>query len=248
MFIQRWGKGERAFLGLHGWGGTHTTYAPLAPYLPDDASLYAVDLPGSGRTPRPAVRAWDLQTIAEGLSEAAAQIDAPQFTLIGNCSGGIVALAAMPLLAARVNRLVLIDPFAYVPWYFWMLTAPALGELSYYSTFANPLGRWVTNLSLKKHRAAETDLTATFGGVDHPAAHRYLRLFTRVTDPERFAWIQQPIDILHGARTFGAVRTSLPIWQRVWPRARVFELAGAGHLPIREATQELSRIIFRGEV
>ena len=54
-----------------------------------------------------------------------------------------------------------------------------------------------------------------------------------------------PIDIICGERTFGAIKKSVGMWRGVWPNARVFELEGAGHLPIEEATEDLSRIVFQ---
>jgi pimeloyl-ACP methyl ester carboxylesterase len=59
-----------------------------------------------------------------------------------------------------------------------------------------------------------------------------------------FAGVRQPIDIAYGQRTFAAVRRSVQEWQRLWPQARAFELAGGGHLPIEEATGPLARLIF----
>jgi pimeloyl-ACP methyl ester carboxylesterase len=61
---------------------------------------------------------------------------------------------------------------------------------------------------------------------------------------ERFAWIESPVDIISGGRTFGAIKRSIGMWRSLLPQARVFELEGAGHLPIEEATEEMSRIVF----
>ncbi|MDX2032829.1 MAG: alpha/beta fold hydrolase [Blastocatellia bacterium] len=242
MFIKRYGQGERVFFGLHGWSGTHRTFEPLVPFLPPDATLYAVDLPGSGRSPR--LASLDQESLSRAIAEAVNGLDADAITFIGNCSGAIQGLAALPAFAARVERLVLIDPFAFTPWYFRLFVLPVFGRYAYYSTFANPLGRWIANLSLKRHRTEETDLTESFGRIDHASVYRYLELLTQIDGIDQFAWIRHPIDIVHGERTFGAVRVSIERWKRIWPQARTFELAGAGHLPILEATEQLSRIIF----
>src|SRR5512132_3005474 len=110
MHIERYGKGENIFFGLHGWGGDHSTFAPLAAVLPDAATLYAADLPGYGRSPAP--HDWSIEAIADEVAAAIDATRAPRLTVIGNCSGAIVGLAAAETLGHRVERLVLIDPFA----------------------------------------------------------------------------------------------------------------------------------------
>jgi len=243
MFVERYGRGDRIFFGLHGWSGDHTTFAPLVNYLPDDAALYCADLPGCGRSQPP--REWRLEELAREIADEISKLDSQSVTVIGNCSGAILSLAAMPRIAERVNRLILIDPFAFAPWYFKLFVATPIGKYAYYSTFANPIGRWITNLSLRRHRTEASDLTVSFRAVDHVASYNYLRMLCAIDGIESFAWIRRPIDIVCGERTFGAVKRSVGMWRGVWPQSRVFELQGAGHLPIIEASEELSRIVFR---
>lgn len=242
MFIKRYGQGARAFFGLHGWSGDHRTFEPLVEFLPRDATLYSADLPGCGNSP--AIEDLNPESLAAEIAKAVQAIDAPRVTFIGNCSGAILGLSAMSRIAERIDRLALIDPFAYAPWYFRVFVSRRIGKYAYYSTFANPIGRWIANLSLRKHRAEETHLTESFGRVDHAVSLRYLQLMIAIDGIDQWRWIGHPIDIVYGERSFGAVRTSVAMWQVLWPRARVFELKGAGHLPIQEATRELSRIVF----
>lgn len=245
MFTKHYGQGERIFFGLHGWSGDHTTFAPLAKFLPPNAKIVSPDLPGYGQSPPP--RAWTLDALAEELAAEIEHLNSP-VTLVGNCSGALLGLSAMerrPRLTARINRLVMIDPFAYLPMYFKLFVTPPFGKYAYLSTFANPIGRWITNLSLKGHRAEQTDLTGSFRRVDHGVSYRYLELLARVEGIERWRGVQQPVDIVFGERSFGAIKTSVEMWKALWPQARAFELAGAGHLPILEATETLSGIVFR---
>ncbi|HEV2666776.1 MAG TPA: alpha/beta fold hydrolase, partial [Blastocatellia bacterium] len=159
MHIECYGSGSRVYFGLHGWSGDHATFAPLAVYLPAGVALYSADLPGYGRSPAP--RRWELAEITDEIASEVVAIDSP-VTIIGNCSGAVFALLAAERLPLRIERLILIDPFAYLPWYFKIFLHKRIGRYAYYSTFANPLGRWLTNLSLSKHRTAETDLTESF--------------------------------------------------------------------------------------
>ena len=242
MHIERYGSGAEAYFGLHGWSGDHRTFAPLLPHLPAGASLYCADLPGCGRSPAPP--RWELSAITEEIVRAVSQIDAPAVSLICNCSGALLGLLAVRQIETKFRRLILIDPFAYWPWYFKVFVAPGWGKYAYYSTFANPVGRWLTNRSLSNRRAAETHLTQSFASVNHEAAHRYLVMLSGIEGIEQFSGLRLPIDIVYGARTFGAVKKSVAHWGTIWPQARCRELAGAGHLPIEEATAQLSEIIF----
>lgn len=242
MFVQRYGNGSRAFLGLHGWSGDHRTFEPLLRYLPKDASFYSVDLPGYGQSPVP--REWTLAAFAEAVGDVIDKLPAERLTLVGNCSGALLGLLAAPSRLARLERLVLLDPFAFVPWYFRLFIEKPFGKYAYYSTFANPLGRWITNLSLARYRAEATDLTGSFGKVDHAVSLRYLELLASIGSIERFREVRVTTDIVNGARSFQAVKASVAMWQTLWPHAQCWELAEAGHLPILEATEELSRIVF----
>ncbi len=242
MHLERYGSGPQVYFGLHGWSGDHSTFAPLAERLPAGASLYSADLPGCGQSPPP--RRWELSAITDEIVAAISGLGAPDVTLIGNCSGALLGLLAAKQIANRIKRLVLIDPFAYWPWYFKVFVAPSFGKYAYYSTFANPVGRWLTNRSLKRKRAANTHLTQSFASINHETVYRYLLLLTGIEGIAQFDPLRMPIDIVYGARTFGAVKKSAARWRAIWPQARCWELPGAGHLPIKEATAALSKIIF----
>ena len=242
MHVVRHGAGPRAFVALHGWGGSHLTFAPLAPHLPPDVSLFAVDLPGYGRSPRADGSA---EEVAGAVVRTVDAVGAADVTLVGNCSGAIFALLAA-LGAPRVRRVVLVDPFAFVPWYFKVFLHPAIGRYAYYSTFANPLGRWITNASLRRQRAAGSHLTQSFRRVDHEVSLRYLAILDAVGDVSFARGVGVPVDILFGERTFGAVKASLPRWREVLPQARLWPIGGAGHLPIEEAPAQVAALAFSG--
>ena len=242
MYLNRAGSGPQIFLGLHGWSGDHRTFEPLTRELPEEATFFSADLPGCGKSKPP--RHWTVAAIADEIAESAWGLAHP-FTLAGNCSGALLAIAAAQRLGNRVERLVLIDIFATFPWYFRVFLSKVIGRYAYYSTFANPVGRLITNFSLKHKRSAETNLTEGFSRIDHASAYNYLRLFESFPQPETFEGLTQPIDIVYGDRTFQAVRESAIHWRRVWPQAKIFELKNAGHLPILEATAQLRNIVFQ---
>jgi pimeloyl-ACP methyl ester carboxylesterase len=113
VHIETSGGGPRTFVALHGWGGSHRTFHPLLPFLPADVTLHAIDCPGYGRSATPQ---WTREAYREAIAAAIDTIDAESFVLVGNCSGAIFGLdAVMQRHSARIERLVLYDPFAYTP-------------------------------------------------------------------------------------------------------------------------------------
>jgi pimeloyl-ACP methyl ester carboxylesterase len=246
MYVERYGAGPRLWLGLHGWSGDHRTFEPLARYLPEGVALYAPDLPGCGKSPPPG--SWTLASILRQLLDLVARLATPPMVVIGNCSGAILALCLAQQLrrqgrSGAIERLVLIDPFAYWPWYFRVFASPRIGRYAFACSFGNPVGRRLINLALVSKRRADTDLTEGFAGVSTDVALAWLRILREIETVHVFADLDLPVRILHGARTFDAVRRSLHVFRKMWPQLEVRVIEGAGHLPLREAPQQVAASI-----
>lgn len=246
MFSRSWGGGEEIVIGLHGWGGDHQAFAPLVPWLSGDFKLVSCDLPGYGKTPAPS--RFGREEVAASIAAWIDSLGHSRVTLLGNCSGALAALLAAPKLQTPLTRLILLDAFAYVPWYFRVFSNPAFGDYAYHATFANPVGRWLTNRGLAARRQAGTDMTSSFSRVNHAATLAWLRMMAEIPGYEYFRPVKAPIELVHGERTFDAVKRSINLWKKLWPHAPVTELRGAGHLGIAEAPRELAGIVFKTNV
>jgi len=249
MYFIRKGMGARGIVGFHGWSGDHTTFLPSMEKLPEAVSFYSYDLPGCGRSPEPA--RWEIREVARSVAKELLGLEKENLTLVGSCTGGLMAVFVARELAEMgrgsvVGRLVMIDPFAECPWYFRLFLIPGLGGLMYRTAFANSLGRWITNLLLREKRTGEVNLTESFRQVNHRVTLDYLRMFERAGAPEQFQGLKIPTEIVRGEKTFGAVKQAVERWQRVWPEANVHVLLGVGHLPIDEGTEMVERILFAG--
>ena len=243
------GRGGKVVVGFHGWSGDHRTFQPLLKKLPEAISFYSYDLPGCGRSPEP--DRWEIREVARSLAKELLGLEKENLTLVGSCTGGLMAVFVARELAEMgrasvVGRLVMIDPFAECPWYFRLFLIPWLGGLMYRTAFANPVGRWITNAMLKAKRTGDVNLTESFGQVNHRVTLNYLRMFERAGAPEQFQGLMIPTDIICGQKTFGAVKLAVERWGRVWPKATMHILPRVGHLPIDEGTEMVERILFAG--
>jgi pimeloyl-ACP methyl ester carboxylesterase len=178
-------------------------------------------------------------------------LEKENLTLVGSCTGGLMSVFVTRELVEMgrgsvVGRLVMIDPFAECPWYFRLFLIPVLGRIMYATAFANPQGRWITNLFLSEKRSGKVDLTESFAQVSHRVTLAYLRMFESAGAPEQFQGLKIPNDIIYGQKTFGAVKHAVERWRQVWPEASVHVLPGVGHLPIDEGTEMVERILFAG--
>lgn len=247
MYVERYGHGARCILGLHGWSGDHTTFDPLARCLPSEVSLYAPDLPGCGRTPPPS--RWRLSAVADYIATLLEELSSGGLILAGNCSGGLLGLCAVLRLMApgtrpEIERIVLIDPLAYWPWYFRLFASEPAGRYAYRGAFGNPVGRRMVNLCRASRRQKQTNLTEGFEAVPPEVARAYLRVFGEIRAPGQFAMIRTPITLLYGERTFKAVRRSVAIYRGIWPQTEVIEIRGAGHLPLAEAPAAVASLLL----
>jgi pimeloyl-ACP methyl ester carboxylesterase len=242
MHVEPYGKGPRTFLAFHGWGGDHREFAPLAARLPDDVRLLSVDLPGYGQSPKPP--RWDMPEIVGGIIGDMDERGVNDGTLVGFCSGAVMALLVAQQIPVRVARIVMIDPFAFLPWYFRIFVAGEFGRRAYQTTFASPFGRKITTWVLRRRQSSDDDFMGAFGRVDHEATQRWLELFHRVGPASQFAGLSMPIDIAYGEHTFAAVRESDREYCAIWPHARTFQLRHVGHLPLVRGAKQLVPIIF----
>lgn len=242
MFVKEYGSGKRVFLCLHGWGGDHREFAPLASRAPDDVCLLSVDLPGYGHSPKPGE--WSLDAITDEVLSILETRGIRSCTLIGFCSGAGLALMLAARAPAEVRRVVMIDPFAFVPWYFRLFLFGKFGRRAYATTFQTQVGRKITDWVLKRLQTSDADFTNAFVNLDHDVTLRYLQMLSRVDIHQRLKNLNMDMDILYGENTFGAVRRSIEIYRRLLPQVKLKELRGVGHLPMIKGAKQLAAFIL----
>ncbi|RDV36388.1 alpha/beta fold hydrolase [Bradymonadaceae bacterium TMQ3] len=232
-------------IGLHGWGGSHHTFDPLREHLPPTRAFAACDWPGYGHSQAPADFTLDaiVEPVAGWLRDLRGRHPGP-FIAVGSCSGALFGIELLRRHAGALDHLVMVEPFAFNPWYLKLFLIPGFGRLAYTSTFANPLGRWLTNRSLAAQSDEQPDMT-TVAQTPTRTTLSYLRELDRMGNARRFTSVTTPLSLVHGERTFGALIRGIPIWQELFPCAQLDVVEGAGHLPLSEKPELLARLIER---
>lgn len=244
MYIDRYGDGREIFLGLHGWGNDQRIFRPLAQFVPHQAVFQSAALPGCSLSPAPAE--WSVDSILGEILETITDLGDSPITLVGHCGGAIFGLLAAEKAGTLIKRIVLVDPFAYLPRYFKVFVNDFIGKYAYRTTFANPVGRWITNRTLQNTSVrGSADLTASFSGINHQTAVRYLTLFAEIEKTRTALNISAEVDLIYGEKSFKAVKKSIDLLKEMLPQARVWQVSGAAHLPFEEAAAEISQIIFQ---
>ena len=109
----RSGSGPPLLL-LHGLLGYSFSWRFAMPMLAQQATVYAVDMPGAGFSERPADLDCCLKASAERLLRFLDVVGLESCDLLGTSQGGAVAMMAAAIDPRRVRRLILVNPVN--PW------------------------------------------------------------------------------------------------------------------------------------
>ena len=238
-----YGEGPVSYLGLHGWGADHRTFAPLEPFLPSNIQLLCPDFPGCGGLAPP--REWTIDCVIEETARTLKEqslVDPP--TIIGSCLGAVFALEMLQLGVISTQRLVIIDPLIFFPMYLRVFLLGKFGKGAYRASMETGVGRIMANLISRTNRSSDVDMTASLKDIDHDSAYCYLKMMTDLPNPQRYSNLELAVDIIYGEETFRFARKSSKALKAIWEHANEHQVPKASHLPIIEQTEFTARLIF----
>jgi non-heme chloroperoxidase len=102
------GDGERTFVLVHGWKGSHRLWDQTVAGLAERHRVVAYDHRGMGESDKPRGR-YDFDVLAGDLAFVLAELDLRDVTLVGWSMGCTVSLRHMERGGERVGRLVLVN-------------------------------------------------------------------------------------------------------------------------------------------
>ncbi len=255
---------------VHGLGGSHGNWDLLAPLLTPSARVWALDLPGFGRS-EPGDRRATVQANVAVLQRFLREVVGEPVVLVGNSMGGMISLFTAAAAPDAVRALVLLDPALpggrrrldpLVAVTFALYALPGIGErvLSVRRARQTPLTRVRTMLQLvgvdpDTLPAPVVDRAVTLleqredaAGMDRAfltAARSLLRI---LLDPRRYraamARVTAPVLLVQGD-----VDRLVPVdaareTARQNPGWRYEELAGVGHVPQLQVPDRLAGLVL----
>ncbi|WP_448640219.1 alpha/beta fold hydrolase [Geodermatophilus sp. URMC 63] len=255
---------------VHGLGGSHGNWDLLAPLLTPSARVWALDLPGFGRS-EPGQRRTTVQANAAVLQDFLREVVGEPAVLVGNSMGGMISLFTAAATPDLVAGLVLLDPALpgrrrrldrVVALTFALYAVLGLGErvLLLRRSRQTPLTRVREMLRLvgvdpDELPAPVVDRAVTLleqredaAGMDRAFLSAARSLLGILLDPRRYrsamARITSPVLLVHGDRDrlvpVDAAREAV----RRQPEWRYEELAGVGHVPQLQVPDRLAALVL----
>ncbi len=239
---------------IHGLMASSDEWSKVIPALAESRQVWAIDLIGFGFSERVAEPTYSIKYYASSIAEFMDARGIERATVVGHSLGGGVALQFAHDYAARVSRLVLLAPAAYIFRYLKplqfaayipyfpralisaMLSSPQLHRRALQNAFANParldydmLADQVRSWRVKGTVDALLALSASPHACDLPEG------IESVAAPALLVWGDQDalVPLSHGERLV-----------REMPNAELVILEGAGHVPNLECPDLVNRLIL----
>ncbi|MGY1652830.1 alpha/beta fold hydrolase [Geodermatophilus sp. SYSU D01119] len=268
--------GGPAVVLVHGLGGSHGNWDLLAPLLTPSARVWALDLPGFGRS-EPGERRTTVQANVGVLQRFLREVVGEPAVVVGNSMGGMVSLFTAAASPDAVRALVLLDPALpggrrrldpLVAATFALYAVPGVGErfLHLRRVRSTPLTRVRAMLQLvgvdpDELPAPVVDRAVTLleqredvAGMDRAFLTAARSLLWILLDPRRYrgamARVTAPVLLVHGDRDRLVSVEAARQAARDNPGWRYEELAGVGHVPQLQVPDRLAGLVLSwlGEV
>jgi pimeloyl-ACP methyl ester carboxylesterase len=114
VYVADFGGEGAVMLLVHGLGGAHLNWMAVAPQLAARHRVYALDLPGFGRSPL-AGRRSSIAANVDLLTRAITRLSPRPIILVGNSMGGLLSIGAAAQHPSLIDALVLVDPAVPAP-------------------------------------------------------------------------------------------------------------------------------------
>jgi 4,5:9,10-diseco-3-hydroxy-5,9,17-trioxoandrosta-1(10),2-diene-4-oate hydrolase len=249
-------KGSPVIL-IHGIGQDIEYWASAIRALAAHHQVYALDLPGHGKTDKPLGISYTLDDLSQFVQDFMSTLGIQKTHLVGHSLAGAVSMRLVLRQTAVVNRLVLVDSGGFgreVSMMFRILSLPFLGEIftrPSLSGSAALLKMFVHNPAtitddMIEHNYQMSILPGTqqsvlkalrtnvniWGQIDNRAD---LRSITSITNPVLVIWGRQDnlIPVAHA-----------DIAAKGFPNVRVQIMENCAHFPMLEDTLEFNRLVL----
>jgi pimeloyl-ACP methyl ester carboxylesterase len=241
---------------LHGLLGYSFSWRFATPALAQQATVYAVDMPGAGFSERPAGLDCCLRASAERLLRFLDVVGLASCDLLGTSQGGAVAMMAAAIAPQRVRRLILVNPVN--PW-----SSPGRWRAVFLSS--RPITPLFLRLAPHLRMTHGFVLRRLFGDPRRIRPGTLEGYSAPFSTPSAFAnglavlrsWSQDlrqlkarlprishiPTLIVWGSEDRAVLPESAHELVRHFQNCRLVMLDGVGHLPYEEVPEEFNRVV-----
>lgn len=252
---QRAGSGP-ALLLVHGLMGYSFSWRHTLPALADQATVYAIDLPGTGFSDRSPGMDCSQAASAKRLLQFMDQAGFASCDLLGTSHGGALAMMAAALAPQRVRRLILVAPAnpwsTYARFLISFLSSPVVAPL-FLQLF--PRLRILQDFYFRRlfgdtRRIRPGTLEGYAAPLRTPGSFEYGLSVLRTWKQDmselqaaipRIAHI--PTLLIWGDRDAAVEPASAYQLQAQFQNCRLLMLEGVGHLPYEEVPEEFNRAV-----
>jgi pimeloyl-ACP methyl ester carboxylesterase len=226
---------------FHGWIGNEDTFGPCHAAFARHYTVYRPAWPGYGKSSP--LKDVSIEALVEiGRNFILATGDTP-VTLIGNCLGGNIAMELLRRYPRLVERLVLIEMYAFIPWYLHLLLIPHLNILLYKLLFNSMSGFRFLNSLLTTRIAGQGEgmryIEEGFHRTPARSAVDFLRAINRFENKYRLLYREQfKTDVatiyVEGGRNFKPISAFKETVHTYFRNLTVVSMPESLHVPIAE--------------
>jgi esterase len=244
LHFQSDGKGAPLII-LHGLFGSLENWHSISRNLAADFQVLAIDQRNHGRSPH--APAMSYQLMAEDLKDLLAAQHLGPVILLGHSMGGKTAMAVALTYPNLVNELIIVDiaPRAYPDRHRQILKALLPLDLRSFKSRAEmelQLAPWIPDLAVRQFllKNVKRDQAGTFFWQMNLAAidANFPRLSDEISSPRPF---DKPTLFIRGERSDYIRDQDMTSIRKLFPRAQLCEIAGAGHWVHAEKPEDFLR-------
>jgi len=255
---------------VHGLGGSHLNWLSVGPRLAEHHRVYALDLPGFGRSPL-AGRRSSIAANVHLLARVIVRLSDGPIALMGNSMGGLLAIGVAALLPNLIHELVLVDPAvpepgaqlrldrigrtfvaaAFMPGWGARRLSRAVAALGPESLVYETLRLCSVDPSRIEQAVVDAHIALEAERLAQPGWHESFYAATRslvgvlVSKRTVFRWIRMviaPTLLLEGDQDRLVPVASARAVASLRPDWEYHEFAGAGHVPMLEVPAEFLKV------
>jgi pimeloyl-ACP methyl ester carboxylesterase len=237
-------------------------FRDLAPLLAAKYTVYAVDLPGHGRSPIDRAAPFDEPYMRSGIMGFIEMLDLRDVTMVGESIGAVVSLTVAAEIPDRIRAVYALNPYDYETrfgdgirrgnWFANLIIGgvqvPVFGPIG--AALENRFVlRKIMGGGYANPRKLPSDLLTEFDAVAHLPNYKYVarkvlqkwRSWSKARD--RYSAIKADVTLIYGDKDW----SRLPERERTrgaLKNARMVTLPNTGHFSSVENPQEVARIIL----